>query len=102
MIKSSLIQYYVSLCDGEDIESQIQMEIAMNSMDALRSEFKQFLLSWLELHMPGFSEIVFNGIVVLWITLFALALHFFLQIFLYRSLIRLSNKLWAKLASCSS
>lgn len=74
------------------LNSQIQMEIAMNSMDALRSEFKQFLLSWLELHMHGFSEIVFNGIVVLWITLFALALHFFLQIFLHRSLIRLSNK----------
>jgi miniconductance mechanosensitive channel len=74
------------------LNSQIQMEIAMNSMDALRSEFKQFLLSWLELHMPGFSEIVFNGIVVLWITLFALALHFFLQVFLHRSLIRLSNK----------
>lgn len=64
----------------------------MSNTGGLRSEFKQFLLSWLELHVPGFSEIVFNGIVVLWIALFALALHFFLQIFLHRLLVRLSNK----------
>jgi len=76
----------------EKLNNLIRMEKAMNNMDALRSEFKQFLLSWLELHIPGFSEILFNGIVVLWIALFALTLHLFLQIFLRRLLVRLSNK----------
>jgi len=74
------------------LNNQIQMEKAMNSVYALRSEFKQFLLSWLELHMPGFFEIIFNGIVVLWIALFALALHFFLHGFLRSLLARPSNK----------
>ncbi len=64
----------------------------MSSTDGLRSDFKQFLLSWLEFHVPGFSEALFNGIVVLWIALFALALHFILQIFLRRLLVRISNK----------
>jgi len=76
----------------EKLNNLIRMEKAMSSMDTLRSEFKQFLLSWLELHIPGFSEILFNGIVVLWIALFALTLHLFLQIFLRRLLVRLSNK----------
>ena len=76
----------------EKLNNLIQMEKAMSSTNTLRSEFKQFLLSWLELHIPGFSEILFNGIVVLWIALFALTLHLFLQIFLRRLLVRLSNK----------
>ena len=70
------------------LEIKEQMEKAMSSTDTLRSEFKQFLLSWLELHIPGFSEIIFNGIVVLWIALLALTLHLFLQIFLRRLLVR--------------
>jgi miniconductance mechanosensitive channel len=76
----------------EKLSNRIKMEKAMSNTDTLRSELKQFLLSRLELHIPGLSEIVFNGIIVLWIALLALALHFFLQIFLHRLLVRLSDK----------
>ena len=64
----------------------------MSGIGALRSEFKQFLLSWLELHIPGFSQIAYNGIVVVWIALCALAVYYLLQIFLHRLFVRISNK----------
>lgn len=51
-------------------------------MKTLHGEFKDFLLSWLETQIPGYSDIVFDGIVVLWIALFAIALHFLLHGFL--------------------
>lgn len=54
----------------------------IKSVKTLHGEFKEFLLSWLETHVPGVSDIVFDGIVLLWIALFAIALHFFLHGFL--------------------
>lgn len=64
----------------------------MSNLDTRRSEFKQFLMSWLELHVPGISEIVFGGLVVLWVVLFAIALHFFLHKFLRSRLVLLVSK----------
>ncbi|MGA0394176.1 MAG: hypothetical protein ACO3MW_08980, partial [Rhodospirillales bacterium] len=54
----------------------------IKSVKTLHGEFKEFLLSWLETYVPGVSDIVFDGIVLLWIALFAIALHFFLHGFL--------------------
>ena len=48
-------------------------------MEMLRSEFKQAALAWLEVNVPGFSTVVFDGLVLLWILLFALALHLVLH-----------------------
>ncbi len=64
----------------------------MSSLDARRNEFIKFLLSWLELHVPGYSEVLFSGLVVLWVSLFALALHLVLHVFLRSRLILLANK----------
>ncbi len=64
----------------------------MNRMETLRSELKQYLRSWLEVHVPDISEIVFDGVVVLWIVLFTIALHFFLHVALRSPLVRLANK----------
>ncbi|MGI9228079.1 MAG: mechanosensitive ion channel family protein [Gammaproteobacteria bacterium] len=61
-------------------------------MDNLRSEFKQFLLSWLETNVPGIAHITYNGLVVLWIAIFAIALHVFLHVFIRKLLVKLVNK----------
>ncbi|MCW9012798.1 MAG: mechanosensitive ion channel family protein [Gammaproteobacteria bacterium] len=53
-------------------------------MDTIRSEFKEFLLSWIEHHVPGAGNLLFNGLVVVWIGVFALGLHFFLHFFVRR------------------
>ena len=67
-------------------------DIKMNSVETLRGEFKEFLLSWLEPHIPGISNIVFDGLLVLWIVLFAVGLHYFLHGFLRNLLVRFANK----------
>jgi miniconductance mechanosensitive channel len=61
-------------------------------MDNLRSEFKQFLLTWFEAHIPNVAQIAFNSVVMLWIALFSIALHIFLHVFLYRLIVRVVNK----------
>jgi len=63
-------------------------DIKISSVKTLHSEFKEFLLSWLDTHIPGISDTVFDGLVVLWIVLFSVALHFFLHGFLRRMLER--------------
>ncbi len=63
----------------------------INSVKTLHGEFREFLLSWLETHMPGISGAVFDGLAILWIVLFAVALHFFLHGFLRRLLERFSD-----------
>lgn len=63
-----------------------------DSMATFRNEFKQLLLSWLEIQVPGYSELVFYGLVVLWIVLFTVVLHFLLQIFLRGMLVRVSKR----------
>jgi len=66
--------------------------IKTNNVESLRGEFKEFLLSWLETHMPGISNIVVDGLVVLWIVLFAVGLHYFLHGFLRNLLVRFADK----------
>ncbi|MCW9047144.1 MAG: mechanosensitive ion channel family protein [Gammaproteobacteria bacterium] len=55
-------------------------------MDTIRSEFKQFLLPWLEQYMPGAGSLFFDGLVLLWIGIVAIVLHFFLCYFVRRNL----------------
>ncbi|MCW8935553.1 MAG: mechanosensitive ion channel family protein [Gammaproteobacteria bacterium] len=55
-------------------------------MDTIRSEFKQFLLSWLEQYMPEAGSFLFDGLVLVWIGVVALVLHFFLCFFIRRNL----------------
>lgn len=55
-------------------------------MNSLRDEFKEFLITWLERQVPGADIILFNGIIVLWIAVFALVLHVFLHFIVRRQL----------------
>ena len=64
----------------------------MDGLDTAREDLKQFMLAWLETHVPGLSDVLFHGIVVLWIVLFALVLHLFLHVVLLRSLVRLADR----------
>lgn len=64
----------------------------MGGLDSLRDQFKQFLLSKLQSYAPGVSDIVFAGIAVLWIAVFALVLHVLLQVFLRGALVRLADR----------
>ena len=60
----------------------------MGSLDSLRGEFKQFLLSLLDNHLPGISDLLFDSFVIVWIAFFALIVHVILHIFVRRSLLR--------------
>lgn len=64
----------------------------MGSLETLRGEFKQFILAWLELNFDGSSELVFGAIVVAWIVIFGIALHYFLHRFVRNLLVRLASK----------
>lgn len=64
----------------------------MGGMDTLRDEFKQFLLSWFEAHVPGIAQIAFNSVIIIWIIFFAIVLHFFLHFFLHRLIVRLIDR----------
>lgn len=64
----------------------------MGSLESIREQFKQFSLSWLENYLPGVSELLFDGFVVLWIALVAIILHFILRVVLLRLLVRLVDK----------
>lgn len=64
----------------------------MSSLDNLRNEFREFLLSWIELHAPGYVEIIYSGFALLWLIVFAIALHLFLHKFVRGILVRLANK----------
>lgn len=64
----------------------------MVSLDNFRGELKQSVLSWLETYAPGSAEWYFDLLVVLWIVLFGVVLHYFLHVFVRRILVRLANK----------
>jgi len=57
-------------------------------MNDLRSEFKNFLLTWLQVQVPGYAEIAYGGLVVLWMAIVA----FFLYAFLLGVILRLINR----------
>ncbi|MFK7830797.1 MAG: mechanosensitive ion channel family protein [Congregibacter sp.] len=58
----------------------------------LREQFKQFLLARLENHLPGMAEELFGSVVILWIVLFGIALHYLLHRFIRGLLVRLASK----------
>lgn len=64
----------------------------MGSLQSLREQFKEYLLSLLNNHVPGISELVFDGFVILWVAFIALVLHVILHVFLRRSLMSLARK----------
>ena len=67
-----------------------------SSLEALRSGIKQSALAWLEVHAPGFSTVVFHGLVLLWIFLFALALNIVLHVVLLPMLVRFAKRRWQR------
>ncbi len=64
----------------------------MERLDAHRDEFKDFLLSWLDAHIPGIPELVYDLIVLSWIAAFAVMLHVFLHGFVHRLLSKIAKK----------
>ena len=50
-------------------------------------------MAWFELHLPGLAQVAFDASVLLWITIFALVLHFFLHGFVRGLLTRSVGKL---------
>ncbi|KKN38603.1 hypothetical protein LCGC14_0751790 [marine sediment metagenome] len=64
----------------------------MGSLDTLRNEFKQFLLALLESYVPGLSNLLFDGFVLVWIIAFTVFLHIILHVFIRRSLLKLASK----------
>lgn len=58
----------------------------------LREQVKQFLLSRLEGHVPGMAEELFGVVVVLWIVLFGIVLHYVLHRLVRGTLVRLARK----------
>ncbi|MGY9015123.1 MAG: mechanosensitive ion channel family protein [Rhodospirillales bacterium] len=67
-------------------------EKKITNVESLRDKVQEFLLSWLEPHISGISNIVFDGLVVLAIALFAVGLHYFLHGFLRNLLVHLADK----------
>lgn len=64
----------------------------MGSLDSLRDEFKQFLFSLLNTHVPGISNLIYDGFVIVWIVIVTLILHVILHVYLRRSLLQFANK----------
>lgn len=48
-------------------------------MTETRAQLREFLLSWFEQHLPGNVFFWYDIVVVLWIALFAIALHYFIR-----------------------
>lgn len=71
----------------------ISIPEGINSVDGLREEFKGTLVSWLDQYVPGNTQFEFNVLVILWLALFAVLLHFFLHGFVLRLTTRLANKI---------
>ena len=64
------------------------------SLEALRSAIKQSASAWLEVYLPGYSNLVFHGLVLMWIILFTLALNIVLHAVLLPMLVRLAERRW--------
>lgn len=61
-------------------------------MDTLRTEIRDYLLSWLQTYFPGYAEFAYNGLVVLWITTVGLILHWVLHGYVLRQIARIRSK----------
>jgi len=48
-------------------------------MTETRAQIKEFLLAWFEANLPGNAFFWYDTIVILWITAFAVALHYFIR-----------------------
>jgi miniconductance mechanosensitive channel len=63
----------------------------MGSLDNSRDEFKQFLFSLLDSHVPGISNLLYDGFVLVWIIAVTLFLHILLHVYLRRSLLKFAH-----------
>ena len=61
-------------------------------MNGLRSEFKLFLLNLLEKYLPGQADLAFDGLVLAWLALFTIFLHYFLHGPIFGGVTKLANK----------
>lgn len=64
----------------------------MSGVDNFREDMKQSVSEWLDLYLPGSAGWYVDGIIILWITLFGLILHYFIHGIIKRILIRFANK----------
>lgn len=60
-------------------------------MKELRSQFQQYLLQLLDKSMGNYADLAYSGLVIVWIAIFALCLHFILHRFVIRLVERLSK-----------
>lgn len=66
--------------------------ITMSGVDNFREDIKQSISEWLNVYALGNTEWYVDGIIILWIAFFGIALHYFLHGFIRRILSRLANK----------
>lgn len=70
-------------------------------MKALHHDFKHYLLDWLNAVANGYADIAYGCIVVLWIALCALVLHFLLHHYVMPLIMRFSGG-WGKVSNILS
>lgn len=68
-------------------------------MEKIRGFFKEYLMEWLNTHLPAYSDLIFTAIVLVWIIIFSLAVHFILHHLLIKwagSRATASRQIWQK------
>lgn len=48
-------------------------------MEGLRGKLQEFLITWLESYIPSHAELAFDGLVLAWLALFTVFVHYFLH-----------------------
>jgi miniconductance mechanosensitive channel len=61
-------------------------------VEGFRNEFKIFLISWLDKFLPANTELAFDGLVLVWLALFTIILHYFLHGPIFGGVTKLANK----------
>ncbi|MGI5307942.1 mechanosensitive ion channel family protein [Rheinheimera sp. WS51] len=61
-------------------------------MDGLRGKFQQFLMTWLEKFAPEQAELALDGIILVWLALFTIFVHYFLHGLVFGFVTKMLNK----------
>mgnify|MGYP000055958800 FL=1 len=64
----------------------------MGSLNALREEFREYILSWLNIYVPDSVDWYLDLIIVLWMVAVGVVLHLFLHVLIRRILVRLATE----------
>ncbi len=68
-------------------------------MEKTRSYFKEYMIGWLNTHLPDYADWIFAAIVLLWIAFFSMVIHFVLHRLLIQwagSRATTSRQIWQK------